>query len=327
MRYALQWGSGHVRAIHDLTPSIREFLLEPAGEVVPYGPGSHINLNLLVAGQPEVRSYSLVGEAPVGGTYRIAVHRQDAGRGGSRYLWSLTPGAALGMSAPANLFALTLGRPRYLLIAGGIGITPMLGMAALLQQAGADFRMIYAGRSRADMAYVTDLENLLGDRLQLCLSDGGTRLVFEQEFAALSADAEVYLCGPLRMLEEARRVWQRLCRPAANLRFETFGSSGLFAREPFNVYVRDFGQTVAVPNDRSMLDALNDAGIPVMSDCLRGECGLCLVDVLGTNGMLDHRDVFLSEEQKLEGRQLCACVSRVAGGSVTIDTGFRPAHL
>jgi vanillate O-demethylase ferredoxin subunit len=112
------------------------------------------------------------------------------------------------------------------------------------------------------------------------------------------------------------------------LRFETFATAGRFPTEPFVARVHDHGdREVEVPRNRTLLAALQGAGIDVMSDCLRGECGLCTVTVLGHDAELDHRDVFLSEEQQEEGEVLCSCVSRAAGGTIAIDTGFRSQRI
>ena len=112
--------------------------------------------------------------------------------------------------------------------------------------------------------------------------------------------------------------------PIEALRFETFGNSGRFATEPFAIHIPRLGRSVAVPADRTMLEALEAAGIAMISDCRRGECGLCALNIVETDGVVDHRDVFFSDEQKSEGRKLCTCVSRVSGGSITLDTPDRP---
>ncbi len=246
MRYELEWGSGHIRSIQDLTPTIRQFEIVPADGARPYSAGSHINVSVLIGVQQDFRSYSLVGEHATDGAYRIAVRRQDDGRGGSRYMGSLKPGARILLTQPQNFFELSMGTPRYLLVAGGIGITPMVGMAHRLAGFGASFRMLYAAHSRDELAFADELKYRLRDRLKIGIAAEGTRLDLEAEFSSLPTDAEVYLCGPLRMLDAARKIWQQLARPPAALRFETFGSSGRFARQSFEVEVRDLGRRVAV---------------------------------------------------------------------------------
>ncbi len=322
MRYALTWQEATLRTARDLTPDIREIEIVPAGGVRPYAPGSHINIALLIDGQPDHRSYSLVGRSG-GDCYRIAVRRQPDSRGGSARMHALQPGARLEISDPHNLFELTLGQSEYLLVAGGIGITPLIGMAETLLARAANFRFLYAGRSRAEMAFLDRLQGLLGDRLTICASDEGSRLDIGREISRLSPQAELYLCGPLRLVDAFRAAWAQAGRHPAGLRIETFGSSGAFAPEPFTVKIPELDLSVTVPENRSMLEALAQAGVEVISDCRRGECGLCALDVLGIEGALDHRDVFFSDEEKHQGAKICACVSR-ARGAVTVSCGYRP---
>jgi vanillate O-demethylase ferredoxin subunit len=194
----------------------------------------------------------------------------------------------------------------------------------MLARLDARFRLLYAGRRREAMPFVDELHARLGDRLALRISEEGTRLDLAAEIASLHPQGELYLCGPMRLVDSARRAFQASGRPSENLRFETFGSSGKHAPEAFVVKVVDRGVELTVPENRTMLDVLRDAGVEMMFDCLRGECGLCAVDVVAVDGEIDHRDVFLSEAQKSEQKKICACVSRAVRGSITVDTGFRP---
>jgi vanillate O-demethylase ferredoxin subunit len=125
------------------------------------------------------------------------------------------------------------------------------------------------------------------------------------------------------MLEAARSAWNAAGREPADLRYETFGSSGLLPTSEFRVRLKDSGAEIVVPQGRSMLSALNDAGFEVMSDCERGECGVCAIDVLAVDGEIDHRDVFFSDHQKSGNAKICPCVSR-AVGTVTVDTLYHP---
>jgi ferredoxin-NADP reductase len=324
MRYAMTWSEAKIGAIRDVAPSIREFTIVPAQGARPYAPGSHLNVEVMIDGRPDHRSYSLVG-AGDGTCYRIAVKAHEDSRGGSRYMWSLPMGARLSITEPHNLFALEFGRPEYLLVAGGIGITPIVSMVAALERAHANWRMIYACRSRPDAAFLDHLQGLFGERIETRISDEGHRLDLAHEIAALAPGAQLYLCGPLRMLDAARAAWAKAERPLADLRFETFASGGLFAPEPFRVKIPRLHIDLEVPVDRSLLDTLEAAGVDVMADCRRGECGLCALDVLEVEGQIDHRDVFLSEHEKEHNEKICACVSRVVGGSITLDTAYRPS--
>ena len=126
------------------------------------------------------------------------------------------------------------------------------------------------------------------------------------------------------MLEAARTAWKAADRPVSRLRYEVFGDSGQFAELPFPVEVAQRNLAVEVRPDQTLLDALTEAGVEMISDYRRGECGLCAVDVLESDAAIDHRDVFFSAEQKHEGKRMCACVSRFAGGRAVIDLGYRP---
>ena len=314
-----------IRAIEEPADDIRLFELVPeAGPAAPYPAGSHLTVTLPAGDRLLTRSYSLIGEFPTDGAWRIAVKRVVSSRGGSAAMWALDVGDMLTVTEPQSHFDLALGRSDYLLIAGGIGITPILGMAERLVRLGRRPRVIYAARTERQMAFVNRLRALLGDRLTLVIDDEGGRLDLAMHIARLDDEGEIYMCGPAGMMDAVRTAWQDAGRAPGRLRFETFGSSGMQPAAPFEVHVRDHGCTVRVPANRSLLDALADAGIELAYDCLRGECGLCVVDVTGATGALDHRDVFLSRHQKQASTKLCACVSR-ADASITIDTGYRPA--
>jgi vanillate O-demethylase ferredoxin subunit len=322
MRFIEAWTPATLVATRDLTSGIREFLLRPDGFVAsPYAVGSHIQLGVTVDGQPETRSYSLVGEADPQG-YRIAVRRAPDSRGGSRYMWSLEPGARLTITRPASLMQLDWTRRHVCLVAGGIGITPIVGAAQALARRDTDVTLHYAVRSRDDAAYLDVLQALLGDRLVLHAGDEGRRLDLGTVFAALPQDAMALFCGPMRMLDAARHAWEAAGRPMTDLRYETFGSSGLLPTEAFRVRLKDEGVEFVIPRDRSLLDVLNEAGHEVMSDCRRGECGVCALDVVDVDGEIDHRDVFFNDHQKQQSRKICACVSR-ARGTITVDTLHR----
>lgn len=321
MRAEHVWTEATLRATCALAPDVRAFEIAPLEGARPWAPGAHIDVSVLVGDRAEVRSYSLVGEwSPT--RYRIAVKRQPQGRGGSAYMWSLEPGARLTIGAPNNHFELAHDSPDYLLVAGGIGVTPILGMALSLAARGANFRVLYGVRSRADLALADEIGAAVGGRLAVFASSEGRRIDPSAEIARLGAGGELYLCGPLGMIEDFRRAWSAAGRPPSAFRVETFGSSGAFAPEPFRVRVRGSTVVNVVPSDRSMLDALEAAGVEIVADCRRGECGVCAVDIIDIDGRIDHRDVFLSDHQRREGRKMCPCVSRVSG-EIAIDVGWR----
>jgi ferredoxin-NADP reductase len=320
MKINSHWTEATVASLRDVTPTVREFTLKPAdGAAETYSPGSHLEMEVLVAGKPQLRTYSLVGQ-PDSACYRIAVKRLDEGRGGSLAMWRLAEGDRLRIGAPQNHFPLDFNASAYLLVAGGIGITPLVFMAQQLAARGANVRTRYGVRDHAELAYGRELLECLGSAFHPAVAQ---RIDFEREIAGLPQGAQMYVCGPVPMLDAARAAWERSGRPAADLRYETFGSSGRFAPQPFRVRIPRHALDITVPADCSLLDALEQAGVQTLSDCKRGECGLCAMDVLAVEGEVDHRDVYLSEHEKRESRRICACVSRVVG-SITLDSAWRP---
>jgi len=343
MRLSTRWHPATLRHHRDLTPTVREFEIRPEGGVRPWTVGSHLNVQVIVNGQPETRSYSLVGlhDAEV---YRIAVKRAEPGRGGSRHLWSLETGAELRVGEPNNHFELPHeqmhgaphgaqhGAPHaamhYALVAGGIGITPLVGMALFLAQRGASVQMAYAARNAGEFAFAAELRSALGDRLRTFDAAAGEQLDVAALIAALPARSLLLACGPLGLLDALRSAWAAAGRPPADLRFETFGNSGAQPAQAFRLRVPRHGIDVEVPADRSLLDVLEAAGVETLADCKRGECGLCAVEVLGLEGRIDHRDVFFSPAQKQAGDRLCACVSRITAtpgreAVLVLDSAYR----
>jgi ferredoxin-NADP reductase len=323
MRFATIWGEAVVTGIREVATDIREIAIAPAGRpVARFRPGAHLDIAVVIGERPDTRSYSLIGR-PQDEVYRIAVKRRRDSRGGSQAMWRLAPGARLSISEPIDGFSLDPGRAAYLLVAGGIGVTPLVGMAEELMGAGADIHFVHAVRDASEAAYGAHLRACLGERYRLHLSAQDGRLDLAGLMASVPQQGIVAVCGPIPMLEDAKRAWASLGRAHTDLRWETFGSSGHLPTDAFRVCLPRLGREIVVPASRSLLEALEEAGIEVISDCRRGECGLCAVDVLGCDGEVDHRDVFFSAHQQQEGRKLCACVSR-AQGTLTIDTAYRP---
>ena len=320
MAALIEWGAAALVSCRDLTADVRLFEIALAAPVGVVAPGSHLSLLLPIgAGGGDVRSYSIVSAGD--GVCRIAVKSLPDSRGGSAYLWRLEAGARLTVSRPRNHFPLGRDAPDYLLVAGGIGITPIYGMALALASAGLPVRVLYGVRGAADAALAAELRAVLGERLVM---SAGSRVDLAGGIAGLAAGGEMYVCGPIGMLEAAKRAWRASGRPGAKLRFETFGSSGRYATEAFTVRIPRLGVEIEVPRNLSLLDALEGAGVGMIHHCRRGECGLCALPILAVDGVVDHRDVFFTEAEKEENSRLCTCVSRVAGGVLTLDTGDRP---
>ncbi|WP_137154999.1 PDR/VanB family oxidoreductase [Rhizobium sp. FKL33] len=322
MRSKLEWRAARVVAINYPAEDVRAVTFAVEGLRSAFDPGSHTNIKVLIRGEAAVRTYTVLPSAP--GELRIAVKLHPNSRGGSAYIWSLAIGDETEMTEPENRFELSWRASRYLLVAGGIGITPIYGMARALAARNQQIRLIYGAKGLTQMAFASELRDLLGDRLETFVQDAGEQFDLAAEFAALPPDGEAYICGPHGLLEAARTIWRESGRSMSRLRFEVFGDSGRFVEQAFSVSVPAYDRTVAVRPDQTMLDALIEAGIDMIYDCRRGECGLCAVDVLDASTVIDHRDVFFSAHERHDSAKMCACVSRAAGGAITIGTGYQP---
>ncbi len=306
----LSWQSGEVVSASDAAEGIRRLVIRPDRHVVA-PPGSHVDVE--VAGLR--RSYSVVRSENE--QWTLSVHLATASRGGSQAMHALKTGDRLRISDPLQNFPLGAGATRYVLLAGGIGITALIAMGATLKRRGDDYTFVYVGRSRRAMAWLSELEQQHGDRLRVHVDDEGTGLDVGALVNDIAADTELYMCGPIRLMDAVRRHWALRALPPTSLRFETFGNSGAWAPEEFTVSIPSEGRTIVVPKNLSMLDALEQAGVEVMWDCRKGECGLCAVRVRNHAGRIDHRDVFLSEDQKSTDHHICLCVARLASDGAT----------
>jgi vanillate O-demethylase ferredoxin subunit len=316
------WQKGVVVEAVPVATEVQRIVLQPERPQHARA-GSHVDVRLQLDAHPDdrtvTRSYSVVRSEDGGRRLTLSVQLAPASRGGSRHMHALSVGDRIEMTQPLQNFPLGVGAARYILVAGGIGITALMAMASVLRERGVDYEFIYVGRTRKVMPYLDQLAEEHGEQFHLHVDDEGTPLdvdavvsgVAEHEAASRT---EMYVCGPIRLMDALRRSWIDRGLPAPSLRFETFGNSGAWAAEDFLVRVPRLDKEVRVDANQSMLDALQDAGVEVMWDCRKGECGLCAVKVLDVRGHVDHRDVFLDDDQKATSSVLCCCVSRVAQG-------------
>jgi len=322
MNSSVTWFNVTVHAVRPLTPTIREIQLQYP-HAIDAAPGAHVPVQVqLQEGGVDTRAYSVVSHTP-DGQVTIAIKAVENSRGGSRYMWTLETGMQLMAANPVSLFQPSWDATEYLLLAGGVGITPLISHARALVQKNVSLRLLYAVRSLDEAAYLEPLRELLGNRVTVFDASRGERLDIAAQLERLHEHAQVYLCGPMGLMDAVRAEWSRQGRKAVNLRYETFGSSGGYPATAFTVRVPRLNREIHIQPDQTILDALNAAGVVTLSNCRRGECGLCCVDVLEHDGVLDHRDVFLSPAQRRQGNKLCTCVSRVAGQSVTLDPAWR----
>lgn len=319
-----EWQSATVVAVRDIADRIRRIEFEPE-KPTRVRPGEHIDVLVNIDGRSDDRSYSVVEGSEDGSRIVVSVFRTPTSRGGSIFMHELEVGETVRITQPLQDFPLRIGAPAYVLVAGGVGITAILNMARLLKQRGDDYVLHYVGSNRERMAYLEELEAEHGDKLVLHVTAEHGRMSIATLLETVPALAELYMCGPIRLMEELRREWERSDRDITALRYETFGNSGWFDPEPFTVNVPKYGVSIEVAPSESMLEALERSGVDMMFDCRRGECGLCEVRITALEGVVDHRDVFYSERQKAPNSKMCGCVSRVAAGTDAAPGCARPS--
>lgn len=280
-------------------------LKDPSGAPLPsFSAGAHIDI---VLPDGDSRKYSLCG--PTGtGDWRIAVLRDEAGRGGSKWMHeNAGKGGQLRVRGPHNHFRLEEDASHHILIAGGIGITPILAMADRLHTLGLDFSLHYAGASRGKMAHL-DRADQHGAHLHV--SDEGSRADLAALVASAPSGSFIAACGPARLLDALDRLVA--ARPDLTLRFEHFttdeAAGDLASGAPFTVECADSDLVLKVPQDRSLLQTLRAAGLDVPSDCEEGLCGSCEIAV--ESGDIDHRDRVLTAAERAGGDRIISCCSR-----------------
>ena len=312
-----------------LNPLIRMFRLRAAdGAVLPgYTAGAHLRVRVdLAGGAQDWRHYSLINLAPEPNAtdapteYLIAVRVEADGRGGSRYMHErVQAGDLLTVEAPKNDFALNDGPGRSVLVAGGIGVTPLVSMAARRKAEGADLCMHYAGRSRELMAFLPELQALLADDLVVHTdAEAGAPLDVEALLDGCAAPDRLYVCGPKVMLDAVLAATQARGWTHDRVHFELFTTPAVEAGDhPFEVELALSGKRFTVPADQTILDCLIEHGCDPMFDCKRGECGVCATPVM--EGEIDHRDYVLTAREKAEGNVMQICISRAKGARLVLD--------
>ncbi|MCI3276909.1 PDR/VanB family oxidoreductase [Streptomyces cylindrosporus] len=283
----------------------------------PWEPGAHVELTLPSGLR---RAYSLCGDPQDLAVWTIAVHRAPDSRGGSRELHETAlVGRELTVDGPVNRFPL-LPAPGYLLLAGGIGVTPLLPMARALAAAGLPWRLVLGARDRSRLIYAGELAVLGGDRVRLVPQDEAGLPDLAAELAAAPPGHAVYACGPAAMLNAVAE----LCRtavPPRPLHVERFSPAADAPQNTeqgrFEVLLRRTGLRLAVPADRSVLEVVRDRVPDVSYSCEEGYCGSCETSVLA--GTPDHRDSVLGPEERATATTMMICVSRAASPLLELD--------
>jgi vanillate O-demethylase ferredoxin subunit len=302
-----------VRGVDDLTSAVRRFRLASAdgGPLPPFTAGAHIKVQVrLPDGRPDERSYSLINSDSQTGEYEIGVQREANGKGGSAFMHTLRVGDEVVTSEPVNDFPLESGAARHVLIAGGIGITPILSMAKALRADGQAFELHYAARTRELMAFHDEVETVGGASARLCFDGGDPKngIDLEQAIGQPDPGRHVYVCGPGGMIDAVLATASRLGWQRGHVHLESFGVAAHVDDGSIEVVLASTGQSFRVPADVPILEVLLEAGLDIPHDCQRGECSSCQVEVV--EGIPDNRDYCLFGPEYEAGKVMCVCVSR-----------------
>ncbi|MEU2005077.1 PDR/VanB family oxidoreductase [Rhodococcus sp. NPDC019627] len=291
-------------------------LADPDGGPVPgWDPGSHIDI---VIDEATVRQYSLCGDADDRTCLTIAVLREENGRGGSKWVHdSLQAGDLVCVGGPRNNFRFKPA-PSCLFVAGGIGITPLLPMLRAADAAGSDWRLLYGGRTRNSMAFADDLVARYPDRVDIRPQDEFGILDLAAALGAQDADTAVYCCGPEPLLQAIEDECRD--RPRIDLHVERFAAKERPADAldgTFEVELARAGTSLIVDANESLLDALLRSGMDVPFSCGEGICGTCEATVV--EGVPDHRDSVLTEDEQAANDSMMICVSRSCTAKIVLD--------
>ena len=312
--------SGRVRVVRKWTEAvdIAGLRLESiSGQLPPFQPGAHIDIHL-----PNglVRQYSLTNGPDEVDSYRIGVKREPESSGGSSFLHdTVREGDVLAISEPRNNFPLRRDAVRTILIAGGIGVTPLLSMARTLDRSGLDFDFHYFARDRSHLAF-TDILSALscGFRTHLGLDPERTVAVLEDILSGYGRAFHMYVCGPGPMMEAARAVAESQGWPEEAVHFEYFRNTRTIDTDSsFEIDLARSVMTLQVPPGRSILSVLRENGIGIPSSCEQGACGTCGVAVL--EGTPDHQDVYLRRSEREACNRIMTCVSRAKSKRLVLD--------
>jgi ferredoxin-NADP reductase len=288
------------------------FVAADGGPLPGHPPGSHL---VLSCGDRR-NAYSLTGSGLAPESYTVSVLLLPEGQGGSRWVHQLQEGDLVVADRPRSAFAPVATARHHLLIAGGIGITPMLSHARAAVRWRRDFTLLYGYRPGAG-AHLAELRELCGPRLEEHPDVAVFLTRITEALTSAPLGTHLYVCGPARLLDSVLDSADRLGWPAERVHTERFSAAALDPGEPFEVFLARSGRRIHVPSGVSLLEALERNGVPVPNLCRQGVCGECRVPVRA--GRPVHRDLFLGDAEKLAGDSVMCCVSRSAGPSLELD--------
>ena len=308
-------------AVSSETTDIKKLVLQPLEGALPeWKAGAHVRVVLPAGGD---RAYSLVNLPEIdAGHIVLGVLQEPSGDGGSVYMHSLAEGDRVEISHPLNRFELGH-HDNTLLIAGGIGITPLLSMAVELANTTQHWQLHYSGRNDASMAFVPALQSICGTHLTVHHDNQANALDIAALLEKAPAGTHAYVCGPSGMIEAVKSTVARLGWSSGRFHYELFNNDSNNDSKTgdentaFDVEIHATGQLIHVPADKSIIEALEDAGLDPLYDCQRGDCGICQCNVI--DGIPDHRDLILTDQEKASNSVMQICVSRAKTPKLVID--------
>lgn len=294
------------------------FVRRDGNPMPAFSGGAHAVVEMDDHGTRRLNPYSLMGNPGDLAAYEISVRRDDQGRGGSLFMHRhVSPGMAMVLSYPVNLFALDNRARKHLMIAGGIGITPFLAQIAQISQFGGRFELHYAARSKPLGAYMDRLTAAHSNRVQCYFDDQKQMIDLARLLSSQPLGTHLYVCGPKGMITWVLGTAAKMGWPAHALHHEEFLAPG--TGKPFAVELAASKRTITVGTAQSLLEAMEAAGVDAPYLCRGGACGQCETNILRCDGQLLHRDHWLTPEDHAAGQKIMPCVSRFEGKTLVID--------
>lgn len=313
----MNWINVKVKSVDIVAPMIREYtLVAMEGNLTPFSPGSHVTVEMKGEDKIYRNAYSLLSDSLDTSAYRIAVRLQEDSRGGSIFMHEqVHEGDELNIKPPANMFAPYWGARKHLLLAGGIGITPFMSYLPEMSRRENEVEVHYLYRGKQTGAYKDNLKETLGTKFHSYDSDLEERCDLEGVLAAQPLGTHIYVCGPASLTEATIDIASKMGIPQSVIHTEEFAAPK--PGKPFTVEIKSSGKLVAVDSEESLLEALEKADVNIPSLCRGGVCGQCVCKVAA--GEVEHRDKFLSDEEKAKGSLIMPCVSRSQSERLVLD--------
>lgn len=308
------------------TPDVAAFELTPAdgAPLEAVDAGAHVEFHIERSGQPPlVRHYSLCNAPGECDAFVFGIKLEPQSRGGSAWIHSVEAGQQMRLGTVRNLFPLSNDARKHLLLAGGIGITPVLAMAQTLEAAGADYELHYFVRGEEHVAFRERLQRTQqSDRLRVHagLDADAVKAVLSELLVSASPGEHAYCCGPGFFMDTVEEVAASKRWPEEQLHFERFQAAPVpvgASSDAFDVELKRSGTRCRVEPDQTIIQALATAGYEVMTSCEQGVCGTCLTNVI--QGVPDHRDAYLSKAEREAGKLILPCVSRCKSPLLVLD--------